>query len=149
MRKKLSLILKEVSEFTPASDRHLFLRQNGSAAVKELLRYVYDKNLKFILPKGNPPYRPFEGYDADGRLYSEIKRLYLFVEGGNPNLKPLRREFLFIQLLESIDSEDAKLLLSVKDKKLPFKGITEKIVRQAFPDLLPQEENNEQDITQK
>ena len=71
------------------------------------------------------------------------------MEGGNPNLKPLRREFLFIQLLESIDSEDAKLLLSVKDKKLPFKGITEKIVRQAFPDLLPQEENNEQDITQK
>lgn len=71
----------------------------------------------------------------------------MFVEGGNPNLKPVRREFLFIQLLESIDSEDAKLLLAVKEKKLPFKGITEKTVRQAFPDLLPLEGNDEQNIT--
>lgn len=147
MRKKLYQILKEVSEFTPASDRHLFLRQSGSVAIKEILRYAFDKNINFVLPKGEPPFKPFEGYDAEGRLYSEIRRLYLFVEGGNPNLKPVRREFLFIQLLESIDSEDAKLLLAVKEKKLPFKGITEKTVRQAFPDLLPLEGNDEQNIT--
>lgn len=149
MRKKLYQILKEVSEFTPASDRHLFLKQNESVAIRALLRYAFDKNVKFLLPKGNPPYKPFEGHDAEGRLYTEIRRLYLFVEGGNPNLKPLRREALFIQILESVDPEDAKLVLAIKDKKLPFKGITEKTVRQAFPDLLPPEENNEQNIAQK
>lgn len=68
MRKKLYQILKEVSEFTPASDRHLFLRQNGSVAIKEILRYAFDKNINFVLPKGEPPFKPFEGYDAEGRL---------------------------------------------------------------------------------
>jgi hypothetical protein len=59
----------------------------------------------------------------------------LFVEGGNPNLTNLRRETLFIQLLESVDPNDAKLLLAMKDKKSAFSGINKTIVRQAFPDL--------------
>jgi len=145
MRKKISQILQEVSEFTPASERHLFLKQHDSGAIRTVLKYAFDPNIKFLLPKGPAPFKPFEGFDAEGRLYAELRRLYLFVEGGNPNLKPLRREFLFIQLLESIDKDDAKLLIAVKDKKLPYKGITEKIVRKAFPDLLPSEENDEQD----
>jgi hypothetical protein len=74
-------------------------------------------------------------------LYTEIRRLYLFVEGGNPNLSKLRREMLYIQLLESVDPNDAKLLNYVKDKKLPFRGITAKIVNQAFPNLLNMKES--------
>jgi hypothetical protein len=58
-----------------------------------------------------------------------------FVEGGNPNLSKIRRETLFIQLLESIHPKDAILLSSIKDKKIPFKGLTKKIVHQAFPDI--------------
>jgi hypothetical protein len=44
---------------------------------------------------------------------------------------------MFIQLLESIDSGDAKLLLHVKNKKLPseLKDITESVVRKAFPGI--------------
>jgi len=37
-------------------------------------------------------------------------------------------------MLESIHPEDAKLMLSVKDKKLPYKGITTKLVQEAFPE---------------
>jgi hypothetical protein len=60
----------------------------------------------------------------------------LFIEGGNPNLTPLKRESLFIGLIESIDPEDAKVLLAAKDKKLPVKGITSTIVNEAFPGLI-------------
>ncbi len=65
--------------------------------------------------------------------------MYLFLEGGNDNLTPLRREQLFISLLESIDKEDAKLMLAAKDKKIPYKGITTKLVNTAFPGLISQE----------
>jgi hypothetical protein len=42
---------------------------------------------------------------------------------------------LFIQFLETIDKDDAKLMIAVKDKKIPFKGITSNMVKKAFPDL--------------
>jgi len=91
----------------------------------------------FILPEGAPPYKPCEFLDQEGRLYTEARKLYLFIEGGNPNLNKVKREMLFIQLIESLDQRDAELLIAIKDKMLPYKNITEKIVRAAFPDLLP------------
>ena len=68
-------------------------------------------------------------------LYTEARRLYLFIEGGNPNLTQLKRESMFVDLLQSINPEDAKLLISIKDKKLPYKGLSSKTVLKAFPGL--------------
>jgi hypothetical protein len=45
---------------------------------------------------------------------------------------------MFIQLLEAIHPEDAKIVLQMKDKK-PFKGVSAAIVREAFPNLIPPE----------
>ena len=44
---------------------------------------------------------------------------------------------LFIEMLESIHPEDAKILLNMVVKQPPVKGITKAVVKQAFPDLLP------------
>ena len=65
-----------------------------------------------------------------------MRKLYLFVEGGNPNLKPNRREYLFIELLESIHPKEAELLLQVKDKKLKCNGLTYNLVKETFPKLI-------------
>jgi hypothetical protein len=46
---------------------------------------------------------------------------------------------LFIQLIESIDKNDSIILCSVKDKKLPFKKLTKKLVKKAFPEDYPDE----------
>ena len=105
------------------------------AAFRAIFGLAYDQNIKWLLPEGEPPYRPTDVLDAEGRLLSELRRLYLFVEGGNPDLTKTRREFLFIQLLESVHPQDAKLLIAMKDRKLPFKGLTKKVAQQAFPDL--------------
>jgi hypothetical protein len=40
---------------------------------------------------------------------------------------------MFIEMLEAVDFDDAKLLVAVKEKKLPFKTITKKLVMEAFP----------------
>jgi hypothetical protein len=135
MKKSLYNILKECSEGKTPKERVEKLQQNANAALLLVLKYAFDPNIKFLLPEGDPPYKPCEFLDQEGRLYAEAKKLYLYVEGGNPNLTKFKRESLFIQLIESVDKNDAILLCSVKDKKLPFKTLTSTIIKQAFPDL--------------
>jgi len=136
MKKSLYSILKEISELSSNKEKAQALSSNRFAeSFKVIFRYIYDPSIKWLLPEGDPPYKPCEFLDVEGRFLTELRKLYLFVEGGNPNLTNLRRESLFIQLLESIDPDDAKLLLAMKDKKSAFSGINKTIVRQAFPDL--------------
>ena len=136
MKLSLSEILKKASDFDKKQDRVDYLRQNDSAALRALLKYAYDEKVKFLLPEGEPPYKPNELPDQEGTMYSELRRLYLLIEGGNNNLKPMRREYLFVQLLETVNKDDAKLLIAVKDKKIPYKGITKKFVEELYPGLL-------------
>lgn len=135
MKKSIFNILKECSEPRLKSDRVEKLRQLGVPVIQQILKYAFDPNIKFLLPEGKPPYTPNPYIDQDTRLYSEVRRLYLFVEGGSPNLTNLRRETIFIQFIEGIDKNDAELICAVKDKKLPFKSLTSDVVKAAFPDL--------------
>ena len=136
MKLMISEILKQCGEISQRQKKIEFLRKNYSPALGTILKYTYDPNLKFLLPEGPVPYTPSNVVENHGMLYSEARKLYLFVEGGHPNLTQIKRETLFIQLLESVHPEDAKLLESVKDKKLPFKGVTKKLVQEAFEGLL-------------
>jgi hypothetical protein len=142
MRKSLSSILKTCSEGKTVNDKVALLQQLATEPVLIILKYAFDPNIKFLLPEGAPPYKPCDFLDQESRLYSELRRLYIFFEGGNPSLTKVKREFLFIQLLESIDKQDAELLCAVKDKKLPYKGMTAAVVKKAFPGLLPDEQNS-------
>lgn len=129
-------ILREISEISNVSEKIAAMQNHRYApAIKQICEYTFNDNIKWALPEGDPPYKPCEFVDVEGRFIAELRKLYLFVEGGNPNLTSLRRETLFIQLIESIDPKDARLMLSMKEKKLPFKGITKKIAKQAFPDI--------------
>ena len=135
MKKSIYNILKECSEPRSVKDRVELLRKNGVPVVQQILKYAFDPNIKFLLPEGKPPYKPNEYVDQEGILFSEARKLYLFVEGGNNSLKPMRREMLFIQFIEGIDKNDAELICAVKDKRLPFKSLTSDVVKQAFPNL--------------
>jgi len=136
MYKSLYEELSIISELKTTKEKiEAILTHRRRDAFKSLFGLAYDQNVKWLLPEGEPPFKPTEVLDTESRLLNEIRRIYLFVEGGNPNLTKSRREFLFIQLLESIHPLDAKLIISIKDRKLPFKGLTKKIAQQAFPDL--------------
>lgn len=137
MKMSVYEILKKADELESLQDRKAFLLQHDTPAIHTILKCVYDPNVKFLLPKGKAPYKPTEFDRQEGRLYSEIRKMYLFVEGGNPNLSQVKREQIFIELLESIDRNDAELLVAVKDKKLPFKNITRNLVEKTYPGLIP------------
>ena len=69
-------------------------------------------------------------------IRKEYQRFYNFCKGGNDQLKSLRRETMFIQMLEGLHPLDAEILCLVKDKNLEEKyKITKEIVSEAYPDI--------------
>jgi hypothetical protein len=142
MGKKLSIaeIVENATNIENIEERAMYLRNNESEQLKYILKLGLDPNIKWDLPEGAPPYKPCEYLDIEGRLFQEARTLYLYLEGGNPSLNKVKREMLFIGLLESIDSKDAQLLCKVKDKKLP-RTISTKVVNLAFPGLINEQIN--------
>ena len=69
-------------------------------------------------------------------IRKEYQRFYNFCKGGNDQLKSLRRETMFIQMLEGLHPLDAEILCLVKDKNLEEKySINKEIVSEAYPDI--------------
>jgi len=110
------------------------LQANDHPTFREFCAYWVNPHIKWLVPEGDPPYRPTEPHDAEEVLWGQVRKLYVFVEGGAPNLNPKRREKMFIDTLEMVHPDDAKMLLQLKDGKL--KGLNEGIVREAFPGFL-------------
>jgi len=141
MRTSISEILTLCSKQTTTADKVNVLQQNDCIPLRVILSYSLDPRVKWLLPAGVPPYKPTEFLDQQGNLYRNIRKINLFVEGGDhPDMHTIKRETLFIQFLEGLDPEDAKLICSIKDKRIPYKGITSKLVNTAFPGLLPDKE---------
>ena len=134
----LVTILADVAKAKNKKEKkEVLLKHGNNGALKEILKYTYDPNIKFLLPPGDPPYKSVvDETENPTYLYGLVRKLYLFVEGGNPNLKSQRREYLFIELLESVHPKEAEILLQMKDKKLKCNGLTYNLVKETFPKLI-------------
>lgn len=134
----ISEILQKVHNAKTKAEKISLLRQYASPALKQLLIWNYDESVKSMIPEGAVPYTPNDapaGTDHT-RLEQEAKGFYRFVKGGQDSLPSLKRETMFIQLLEGLHSSEAELLCLVKDKKLTDKyRITFKVVQEAFPQI--------------
>jgi hypothetical protein len=78
------------------------------------------------------------GSQDQGRssIRKEYQKFYNFVKGGNDSLSSLRRETMFINLLQGLHPLEAEILCLVKDKKLETKyKITKEIASQAYPNI--------------
>ena len=69
-------------------------------------------------------------------IRNEYKKFYNFCKGGNPSLSGLRRETMFINILEGLHPLEAEILILVKEKKLTDKyKITKEIAGAAYPQI--------------
>ena len=78
------------------------------------------------------------GSQDQGRssIRKEYQKFYNFVKGGNDSLSSLRRETMFINMLQGLHPLEAEILCLVKDKKLETKyKITKEIASQAYPNI--------------
>jgi hypothetical protein len=143
------------------------LKKYIDPSLKAIFIWNFDESVISALPEGIVPYssvgeqNSFSGTlsekieDAVGKMsemgsnslgsqdqgFSSIRkeytRFYNFVKGGNDGLSSLRRETMFINVLEGLHPLEAEILCLVKDKKLQTKyKITKEIVSQAYPEIV-------------
>tara|TARA_B100000900_G_scaffold283131_1_gene242464 strand:+ start:257 stop:874 length:618 start_codon:yes stop_codon:yes gene_type:complete len=66
----------------------------------------------------------------------EAKNFYHFVKGGNDRMNAIRRETMFINILEGLHPLEAEIVTLCKDKRLgEVYKITKEIVAEAYPDI--------------
>ena len=139
------------------------LRKYEHNSLKALFIWNYDDTSISMLPPGEVPYSSLKDeQNSRGTLSTKIgqqtatkqfnntvntnkgfttlrrewTKLYNFVKGGNDKLNGLRRETMFIQILEGLHPLDAEILCLVKDKKIGKRWkITRQCVEQAFPSI--------------
>lgn len=70
-------------------------------------------------------------------IRKEYSKFYNFIKGGNDSLSSLRRETMFINVLQGLHPLEAEILCLVKDKQLETKyKITKELVSQAYPEIV-------------
>lgn len=142
------------------------LKKYEHPSLKAIFIWNFDETIISVLPAGDVPYAATSeqnsfsgtlsekindavskmselgsnslGSQDQGRssIRKEYQKFYNFVKGGNSDLSSLRRESMFINLLQGLHPLEAEILILVKDKKLDTKyKITEQIVAEAYPDI--------------
>jgi hypothetical protein len=134
-------------------------------SLKSILIWNFDESIISLLPEGDVPYSDLKDQniysgnlsdnlireasggesatqqDLEGRgktsLRREYQNLYHFVKGGNDTLSTIRRETMFINILQGLHPKEAEVLCLVKDKKLTTKyNITKELVSESYPDIV-------------
>ena len=129
-------ILTKVNNAKDKPKKIEVLRKYDTNELRMFLKGAFDEKLEWLMPEGKPPYKPNEAPIGTEHtwLKQEVKRMFHFLKGGNPQLSQMKRDTMFIQMLEGLCDEEAKLLIQVKDKELNkhYKGLTANLVKEAF-----------------
>ena len=139
---------EEIAKAKTREDKREVLKQRENFATKAILQLNYHPEVKWLLPPGAPPYTPAtQGDMTSNSLHYEVKKLDYYTDPSPHSLDELpmlRRESMFVGLLERLDPQDAVMLIAVKDQKLSYKGLTYKLVKDTWPDLLPDVEEKQE-----
>lgn len=131
----LSEILNEASGLKNIEEKVNHLKKNDSPAIRKLLCFIYDEKVKILLPNSIPPWRKNGIQNISSELIRNIRKLNMFTEGtGYDHVKPVKREHIFIQFLESIDDNDADLVVLGLIKK-EIDGLPRAVIEEAYPGI--------------
>ena len=138
-RKLITEVLADAGKIVKRDERIKFLQLNKSPGLTDILRINYDDSIVSALPTGAPNYQQDDApkdyqYTILNKAYTQFK--YFFKGPVANEMKQIKRESLFLNLLETLHVEEAELLIAAKDKSMKYKGITKKLVKDAFPNLI-------------
>ena len=142
------------------------LKRYAHESVMAVLIWNFDETIVSLLPEGEVPYGSTKedsnvtgtlsdkindavsmmresgstslGSQDQGKasIRAEYTKFYNFLKGGNNGLSSLRRETMFINILEGLHPLEAEILVLVKDKRLTDKyKITKEVVSLAYPQI--------------
>jgi len=159
-------VLNLVSKQSSNVKKIELLKRYDHPSLKAIFIWNFDETVTSLLPEGEVPYAATSeqnsfsgtlskkiedavskmnemgsnslGSQDQGRssIRKEFQKFYNFVKGGNNGLSSIRRESMFINILQGLHPLEAEILILVKDKKLNTKyNITKEIVTEAYPDI--------------
>ena len=121
------------------------LRTHGDDSFKMVMIWNFDESVISMLPEGNVPYQPVEsdvqasvdkGLPQRTTIRNSARNFYRFIKGGDDMMNKIKRESLFINILETLPPPEADILVLVKDKALNTKyNITKELVSEAYPEI--------------
>ena len=123
------------------------LRKYDSPNLRAILMCAFNPDIEWMLPEGQVPY--IENDAPEGTEHSTLvhegKTIHNYVKKkvmgtadewvyGNTDLNDMKRESLFIQLLEGLCAGEAQVLCLAKERTLhrKYKGLNANTVRDAF-----------------
>ena len=128
-------VLQKVSNAKTKKEKIKLLQEMNTQALRMLLIINFDDSVVSLLPPGDVPYTPNEAPAGTEHtvLEKEARILHHFFKGGS-NIKQVKREQMFVQMLEGLSSGEAEALVLAKDKKIGKRWkITKACVTEAFP----------------
>ncbi len=130
--------LDKVTKAKSRKDKVSILQNEQSNALRDVLRGTFDNVIQWNLPAGTVPYNPSSDESPPTTLLREHMKFKYFVKGlrESERLTSVKREKLFLDMVETIHPRDAELIVTMINKKPPMKGITKKLVTEAFPELI-------------
>ena len=132
-------ILNKVVVAKTKAEKLDVLREHNTLALRNILKGAFDDSIQFLLPEGSPSFKQADQNRPPSSLRKQSPRFRYFVKGGpGERLPRLKIEGMFVKLLEAISPSEAKVVILMKDKVLDteFKGLTKKLVEEAFPGLI-------------
>lgn len=137
MRLLISEVLQKAHNAKTKSQKIKILKENDSQTLRSIFIINYDETVKSLLPDGTPPFKPNEAPEGTEHtmLEKEGRILHHFFKGGS-TIPGMRRERMFIQLLEGLHPDESNIVILAKDKKLSKRyKITKACVQEAFPQI--------------
>ena len=157
-------ILELASKQRSSAKKVEVLKTYEHDSLKAVFIWNFDESVVSLLPPGEVPYGNADeqsvysgtlsdnlrkeayggesatGQDLDGRgrtsLRKEWQNLYHYIKGGNDSLTTIRREMMFINLLQGLHPKESEVLILTKDKNLTDKyKISFENVKEAYPDV--------------
>ena len=160
-------VLDAASKMRSKANKVEVIRRYGDNSLKAVLIWNFDESIVTLLPEGEVPYGSnLEDETKTGTLSGKIDdavskmnelgssslgsqdqgqttirkeftKFYNFLKGGNPGMSSLRRESMFINILQGLHPLEAEILILVKDGRLSDKyKITKDVASEAFPDIV-------------
>ena len=131
-----SEILTKVAKLKTKKDKIEYLQKYNTDALRMVIKSSFDPKIEWALPEGDVPYTPNEAPEGTEHtvLSQEARTLFNFIKGGNGQLTQNKRETMFVQMLEGLHADEAKLIVAAKDKRLHqvYKGLSANVVKEAF-----------------
>lgn len=130
-------VLEQVEKAKTRAEKIEVLRANDTTPLRDYIRCVFDDRVQFNLPTGRPPYTQNVEGSVPSSWQRQNTKLKYFVKGlVGDQMNHIKREKLFIGVLESVHPVEAEVLIDMINKKSKTKGLTKKLVQEAFPNLV-------------